>query len=211
MQLKIYVPKHPLIQHLTNLMQSVDIPFTLVKSSAIELTYWLCYEVMREWISLSDTELRSIDGESTTKLINSEDTLLALPFVKSGLLMSESVNKLSCNTRFSYVGFRVQEPCDEIVYEDSLLLDNIDYYSKFLILDSIVLSSDRILAMLSFMVNKGIDLSAVRIVFLLCTSEVLQDIGRIYPNLIIYTSCVKNTDSQSDLQLYRNLLELLQT
>nr|QUE29414.1 hypothetical protein [Erythrotrichia longistipitata] len=211
MQLKIYVPKHPLIEHLANLMQSLDIPFNLVKSSAIELTYWLCYEAFREWISLSDAELRSIDGRYTTRLINPEDTLLALTFVKSGILMSESVNKFCCNTRFFYVNFKIQESSDEIICEDKLLLDNINSYSKFLILDSIVLSSDRILAILSFMVNKGIDLSAVRIVCLLCTSEVLQDIGSAYPNLIIYTSCVKNIDDSLDLQPYRDLLERLQT
>nr|QUE29238.1 hypothetical protein [Erythrotrichia welwitschii] len=211
MQLKIYVPKHPLIEHLANLIQSADIPLMLIKNSAIELTYWLCYEAMRNWISLHDLDLRSLDGSSVTRLVNPNESLLAIPFVKSGLLMSESVNKLSPNIHFFYVSFKYRKSSCDVSDEDKLLLDDVNNYSKYLILDSIVLSADRILALLSVLAAKGVDLSEIRIAFLICTSDVLQDIGRIYPSLTIYTSCVKNIRGESELAPYRKLLEYLQT
>nr|QUE28116.1 hypothetical protein [Sahlingia subintegra] len=213
MQLKIYVPKHPIIEHLINLIQSLDMPSTLVRNSVTELTYWLCYEAMKNWITLKNVPSRNLDGTIVTQLINSEETFLALPLIKSGLLMSESVNKLSSNINFFHVGFCTQSGASslKVTDEDMLAFNNFCNYSKFLILDSIVLSSDKILALLSLMVAKNVDLTSVRIIFILCTSTVLQDIGKIYPNLTIYTSCIKDIGDRSDLVPYQKLLEYLQT
>ena len=211
MQLKIYVPKHPLIEHLTNLIQSVDVPPTIVRNSAVQLSHWLCYEALRSWITLADLDSRNLDGTQVTRLINPDETLLAFPFIKSGLLMTESVYKLSSNANFFYVGFKETNGLCDISDGDQSFFDNLCTYSKFLILDSVVLSSDKILALLSLMSNKGVDLSEIRIVFLLCTSDVLQDIGQAYPNLTIYTSSVKDSANITDLSPYQMLLEYLQT
>lgn len=213
MQLKIYVPKHPIIEHLINLIQSLDIPPTLVRNSVTELAYWLCYEAMKNWITLKDVPSRNLDGTLVTQLINSEETFLALPLIKSGLLMSESVRKLSSNIQFFHVNFCTQDKASsfKVTDEDMSAFNNFCDYSKFLILDSIVLSSDKILALLSLMEAKNVDLNSVRIIFILCTSNVLQDIGKVYPNLTIYTSCVKENSDITELVPYQKLLEYLQT
>nr|QUE29570.1 hypothetical protein [Erythrotrichia foliiformis] len=211
MQLKIYVPKHPLIEHLCNLIQSVDVPPMIVRNSAVELSYWLCYEAMRSWISLADLNSRNLDGTVTTQLISPQENLLALPFIKSGLLMTESIHKLSSNVNFFYVGFQDINSSYDVADADQSFFNDLGDYSKFLILDSVVLSSDKILALLSVMSTKGVDLSLIRIVFLLCTSDVLQDIGQAYPNLTIYTSSVKDSANITDLSPYKLLLEHLQT
>lgn len=211
MQLKIYVPKHPLIEHLTNLMQSVDIPPALVKNSAIELAYWLCYEAMRNWLTLTPIQSNSLDGQTTTELINTEENILALPLIKSGLLMSESVHKLFAGVNLFYVSFKGEKSSCDVTDEDKQSFTDLSSYSKFLILDSIVLSSNKILALLSLMMAKNVDLSSVRIIFLFCTSDVLQDIGKLYPNLTIYTSCVKDISEVSNLNSYQMLLKHLQT
>lgn len=213
MQLKIYVPKHPIIEHLINLIQSLDIPPTLVRNSVTELAYWLCYEAMKNWITLKDVPSRNLDGTMVTQLINSEETFLALPLIKSGLLMSESVRKLSSNIQFFHVNFCAQGKASsfKVTDEDMSAFNNFCDHSKFLILDSIVLSSDKILALLSLMEAKNIDLNSVRIIFILSTSNVLQDIGKIYPNLTIYTACVKEIGDATELVPYQKLLEYLQT
>nr|YP_010337724.1 uracil phosphoribosyltransferase [Sahlingia subintegra]UNJ17309.1 uracil phosphoribosyltransferase [Sahlingia subintegra] len=213
MQLKIYVPKHPIIEHLINLIQSLDIPPTLVRNSVTELAYWLCYEAMKNWITLKDVPSRNLDGTLMTQLINSEETFLALPLIKSGLVMSESVRKLSSNIQFFHVNFCAQGEASsfKVTEEDMSAFNNFCNYSKFLILDSIVLSSDKILSLLSLMKDKNVDLNSVRIIFILCTPNVLQDIGKIYPNLVIYTSCVKDIGDKAELVPYQKLLEYLQT
>lgn len=213
MQLKIYVPKHPLIVHLANLMQNADIPPYLVRSSAIEITNWLCYEAMRDWISLTEVQSNNIDGTLVTNLIDPQKGILAMPLIKSGLLMSASIQKLSLSARLLYVNFRTRSQTQtyDIAEEDKLAMAILSDYSKLLILDSVVLSSDRILALLSFMKNEGVDLSLVRIILIFCTSDVLQQIGRVHPELTIYTSCIKDTTSQLELSLYERLLDTLQT
>nr|QUE28620.1 hypothetical protein [Porphyrostromium japonicum] len=213
MQLKIYVPKHPLIVHLASLMQNADIPPYLVRSSAIEITNWLCYEAMRDWISLTEVQSNNIDGTVVANLIDPEKSILAMPLIKSGLLMSASIQKLSLSARLLYVNFRIRSQTQtyDIAEEDKLAMGNLSNYSKLLILDSVVLSPDRILALLSFMQGEGVDLSLVRIIFIFCTSGVLQEIGKAYPELTIYTSCIKDTSSQLELSLYERLLDTLQT
>nr|QUE28497.1 hypothetical protein [Porphyrostromium boryanum] len=213
MQLKIYVPKHPLIEHLANLIQIVDIPPTLVRSSVIEIANWLCYEAIRNRLSLSEVPSNNIDGTSITQFINPEDQILAMPLIKSGLLMSGSLRNLSSNIVFSYINFQIEYKtrlCD-VTQEDKLSMDGLSQYSQFLILDSIVLSSDRILSLLSFMKSKSVDLSSVCIILILCTSDVLRDIGNTYPDLTIYTSCIKDVTSPSELLSYQRLLDTLQT
>lgn len=211
MQLKIYVPKHPLIEHLTNVIQSVDMPPVLVRNSAIELAYWLCYEAVRSWISLTNVKSNTLDGLSVTQLMNPDEKVLAVSFVKSGLLMNDSIRRLLSNIQLFYVSFTSSELSCNVSEEDRRLFKQFVDYSKFLILDSVILSSDKILAVLSMMVVEDINISSVRLVCLFCSSQVLQDIGQVYPNLTIYTSCVKDVSNIADLSAYKALLGYLQT
>ena len=166
---------------------------------------------MRNWLTLVPVKSNNLDGQANTELIDPEDNILALPLIKSGLLMSESIHKLSSGVNFFYVGFAGNESSLDVIDEDKQFFTGISNYSKFLILDSIVLSSNKILALLSLMMAENVDFSSVRIIFLFCTSDVLQDIGKIYPNLTIYTSCVKDVSEVSNLASYQMLLKHLQT
>nr|QUE28863.1 hypothetical protein [Porphyropsis coccinea] len=209
MQLKIYIPQHPLINHLVNLIQSVDMPPNFVKSSIVELSYWLFYEAVRDWLDTISADLEFLDGMANVQLINPELNLYAIPIFKSGLPMVEGITKLLSNITLFYVSFDFNRKTIELKNSDKLLFSKLDKNSKFLIFDSIVLSSGKILALLATLSSQGINLSSVRLIFIICTSAVLNDIGAKYPNLTVYAASVKDLKQSFQLVSYQKLQDCL--
>nr|YP_010337213.1 uracil phosphoribosyltransferase [Pseudoerythrocladia kornmannii]QUE28293.1 hypothetical protein [Pseudoerythrocladia kornmannii]UNJ16798.1 uracil phosphoribosyltransferase [Pseudoerythrocladia kornmannii] len=209
MQLKIYIPRHPLVTHLANLIQSVDMPPNFIKNSVVELSYWMFYEAVKDWLSVINVELNFVEQSNESQLIDPEVNLYAIPIFKSGLLMTEGITKLLSNIKLFYISFQLENDFHSISSEDLNYFSLIPKKSKFLIFDSVVFASDKILSILSAMASKGIDFDTVRIVFILCTSNVLQDIAEQYPNLTIYSACVKEVQEPDQIIPYQKLQDHL--
>nr|YP_010337019.1 uracil phosphoribosyltransferase [Madagascaria erythrocladioides]QUE29049.1 hypothetical protein [Madagascaria erythrocladioides]UNJ16604.1 uracil phosphoribosyltransferase [Madagascaria erythrocladioides] len=209
MQLKIFVPRHPLIHHLSNFMQSLDVPSGLLKSTVVELSHWLTYEAINNWLDLTSINANTVHGSKTLDIIDPSQELYALPLIKSGLVMTEGISKLLPNISLFYVGFNCRNKQLSVDLEDEKRLKMIGPNSKILIFDSIVTDSGKILSLLSLLSVKGIDLNSVRFLCALCTSDVLKDIAELYPSLTIYTSYIDNDFTISKMSLYDKLRESL--
>lgn len=209
MQLKIFVPKHPLIYHFGNLIQSLDIPTGLLRSSVIELSHWLTYEAINNWLELSTINMNTIYGSKELNIIDPNQELYALPLIKSGLVMTEGITKLLPNISVFYIGFNNSNQKFVLNSEDEKQLKTIGSNSKILIFDSVVTDSKKVLALLSLLSAQGIDFNSVRFVCALCTSDVLKDIAELYPALIIYTSYIDNDFTLSKMSFYDKLRESL--
>nr|QUE30020.1 hypothetical protein [Erythrocladia irregularis] len=209
MQLKIYIPQHPLVIHLVNMVQSIDLPPSAIKISIVELSYWLFYEATKDWLELVSVEFNSFDGLKPANLIDPGVHFYAIPIFKSGLLMTEAITKLFSSIQILYISFQLQNNINDISPEDNVLFHSIPTKSKILIFDSVVLRSDKILAILSQLSLQQIQFSSIKLVFILCTSNVLQDIAKEYPNLTIHTACIKDIQEPSELIPYKKLQDYL--
>ncbi|NEO64544.1 MAG: uracil phosphoribosyltransferase, partial [Moorea sp. SIO4G2] len=49
LQLRVYVPPHPLVKHWLGVARDASTPPPLFKSAMTELGRWLTYEAMRDW------------------------------------------------------------------------------------------------------------------------------------------------------------------
>nr|ARO91327.1 uracil phosphoribosyltransferase [Rhodochaete parvula]ASK39596.1 uracil phosphoribosyltransferase or UMP pyrophosphorylase [Rhodochaete parvula] len=202
MQLQIYVPNHPLIRHAVNLIQSIDLPAAIIRTSIIELSYWLIYESVKDWLDYSEIEINTLYAVKKIKLIDPKPNLYILPLIKSGLVMTEGINKLLNNVKFLYITFSVSQNKIQISEQEKEAIQFPQEINKFLILDTVVIKSEKILTILSLLVDKGVDLSLVRLVFIICTPFVLADIGRLYPNLTIYAAYIDNEFSLDNQSVY---------
>jgi uracil phosphoribosyltransferase len=52
LQLRVYVPPHPLIKHWLAVARDAATPSVLFRSAMTELGRWLTYEAAREWLQL---------------------------------------------------------------------------------------------------------------------------------------------------------------
>ncbi|MEO6860040.1 MAG: uracil phosphoribosyltransferase, partial [Microcoleus sp.] len=50
LQLRVYVPPHPLIRHWLAVARDAATPSVLFRSAMTELGRWLAYEAIRDWL-----------------------------------------------------------------------------------------------------------------------------------------------------------------
>jgi hypothetical protein len=54
LQLRVYVPPHPLIKHWLGVARDTATPSVLFRSAMTELGRWLTYEAVRDWLATED-------------------------------------------------------------------------------------------------------------------------------------------------------------
>ena len=59
LQLKVYVPPHPLIKHWLGVARDKNTPSSLFKTAMVELGRWLTYEATRQWLPTVDVQLET--------------------------------------------------------------------------------------------------------------------------------------------------------
>ena len=62
LQLRVYVPPHPLIQHWLGVARDAQTPAPLFRTAMAELGRWLTYEALREWLPVVETEAQNLSA-----------------------------------------------------------------------------------------------------------------------------------------------------
>ncbi len=63
LQLRVYVPPHPLIKHWLGVARDAATPSVLFRTAMTELGRWLTYEAIREWLPTLETQVDLTCGE----------------------------------------------------------------------------------------------------------------------------------------------------
>ena len=62
LQLRVYVPPHPLVKHWLGVARDEATPNVLFRSAMTELGRWLTYEAVRDWLPVIETTVQARDG-----------------------------------------------------------------------------------------------------------------------------------------------------
>ncbi|MDX2270665.1 MAG: uracil phosphoribosyltransferase [Cyanobacteriota bacterium] len=193
MQLKIYVPPHPLIKHWLAIARDVQTPMPLFRSAMQELGRWLTYEAMREWIPTLPLQVQTPLTTAEAEIINPEVPVAIVPILRAGLAMLEGCVALLPQARVYHIGMKRDEETLHSSCYLNRLPPSLPAHTRILIPEPMLATGGTLSQVLEDLAGRGADLSLLRVVTTLAAPPALQKLGSLYPMVQIYAAMIDET------------------
>ncbi|KOP27033.1 uracil phosphoribosyltransferase [Hapalosiphon sp. MRB220] len=190
LQLRVYVPPHPLIKHWLAVARDAATPSVLFRSAMTELGRWLTYEAAREWLPTQETTVQSPLAACPATLINPEVPMAVVPILRAGLGLLEGAQTLLPLASIYHLGLVRDETTLEPSSYLNKLPDKFHPETRVLITDPMLATGGSIMRAMEELTQRGVDPSLTRIVCVVAAPPALQKLSAAYPGLIIYTATI---------------------
>jgi uracil phosphoribosyltransferase len=193
LQLRVYVPPHPLIKHWLAVARDAATPSTLFRSAMTELGRWLTYEAIRDWLPLAETTVQTPLAECPATFIDPTVPVAVMPILRAGLALLDGAQAVLPLASIYHVGFvRNEETLEPSCYLNRLP-DSLDPSTRVLITEPMLATGGTSLAALAELTKRGVDPAMVRIISVVVAPAALQKLSALYPSLTIYAAAIDET------------------
>ena len=190
LQLRVYVPPHPLIQHWLAVARDASTPSPLFRSAMTELGRWLTYEAIRDWLPIKETTVDTPLAACPATFIDPETPIVVMPILRAGLSLLEGAQALLPLASIYHIGFvRNEETLDPSCYLNKLP-EKFAPSTRVLITEPMLATGGTSLAAMAELTQRGIDPAFVRIISVVVAPPALQKLSVAYPSLNIYTAAI---------------------
>ncbi|MGK7945025.1 MAG: uracil phosphoribosyltransferase [Microcystaceae cyanobacterium] len=190
LQLRVYVPDHPLIKHWLGVARDVNSPTVLFKTAMTELGRWLTYEATRYWFPTFDTTVETPLAPSTATLINPEIPVAVIPILRAGLAILDGAQTLLPLSSVYHLGLvRNEETLTPSCYLNKLP-DRFPPDTRILILEPMLATGGSIMTAMEEITKRGGDPALMRIVSVVASPPALKQLSEAYPDLNVYTATI---------------------
>ena len=190
LQLRIYVPPHPLIQHWLGVARDAATPSALFRSAMTELGRWLTYEAIRDWLPTVEMTVSTPVGPSQATFINPDEPLVVVPILRAGLALLDGAQALLPLASIYHLGFmRDEETLAASCYLNKLP-EQFDPQTRVLITDPMLATGGTAMAAMAELTQRGINPASVRIIAVVAAPPALQKLSEAYPALNIYAAAI---------------------
>ena len=190
LQLRVYVPPHPLIKHWLGVARDASTPSVLFRSAMTELGRWLTYEAVRDWLPTEDTIVQTPLAPCPATLINPEMPLAVVPILRAGLGLLEGAQTVLPLASTYHIGLvRDEETLEPSCYLNKLP-DQLRPETRILIPEPMLATGGTIMAVMSELQKRGADPALTRIISVVASPPALQKLSVAYPSLVIYTASI---------------------
>ncbi|MFM2312991.1 MAG: hypothetical protein RLZZ04_2267 [Cyanobacteriota bacterium] len=190
LQLRVYVPEHPLIKHWLAVARDVNTPSVLFKSAMAELGRWLAYEAVRNWLPTLDTTIQTPLTQCPGTFVNPEVPLGIVPIMRAGLALLDEVQKVMPLAAVYHLGLMRQEDSLQPTCYLNKLPKNFDEETRIIILEPMLATGGSIMMAMKEVTDRGVQPELVRIVSILAAPPALRQLSENYPGLEIYTAMI---------------------
>lgn len=188
LQLRVYVPDHPLVAHWLSVARDANTPTALFKSAATELGRWLTYEASRQWLPVREASVDTPLASTPGKFVDPEIPIAVVPILRAGLALLDGAQGLLPLASVYHLGLSR----DEDTLEPSCYLNKLPAAiapeTRVLILEPMLATGGSILYALGALTERGVDPALIRVVSIVAAPPALQKIGQQYPALQIYSA-----------------------
>lgn len=189
-QMRVYVPPHPLIKHWLGVARDAGTPPALFRSAITELGRWLTYEACRDWLPVVETTIETPLAPCPATFVNPEVPVVVVPILRAGLALMEGVQPVIPLAAVYHLGMvRDEETLEARCYLNKLP-DQIDPQTRVLICEPMLATGGTIMATMAMLTDRGVDPGLIRILSVVVASPALQKLSQAYPSLNIYTACI---------------------
>jgi uracil phosphoribosyltransferase len=190
LQLRVYVPEHPLIKHWLAIARDRHTPSVLFKTAINELGRWLTYEATRHWLPTLETTVESPLSECAATFINPEIPIAIVPILRAGLALLDGAQTLLPVASIYHLGLvRDEETLSPSCYLNKLP-QVFDQETRVLILEPMLATGGSIMTAMSEITKRGADPELIRIISVVASPPALQSLSQEYPTLQIYTATI---------------------
>lgn len=189
-QLRVYVPPHPLIKHWLGVARDISTPPPLFKSAMTELGRWLTYEAARDWLPTEDFMVQTPLAPCAATMVNPDVPLVVVPILRAGLALLEGAQTVLPLASIYHLGVvRDEETLTASCYLNKLP-QQFDPKTQVLITDPMLATGGSIMLTMAQLTQRGIDPAQVRIISVVAAPPALQKLGSNYPSLALYTAMI---------------------
>jgi uracil phosphoribosyltransferase len=190
LQLRVYVPDHPLIKHWLGIARDETTPSVLFKTAMGELGRWLTYEATRYWLPTFDLTVQTPLAETRATLINPDIPIAIVPVLRAGLALLDGAQTLLPLASIYHFGLaRDEETLVPSCYLNKLPA-KFDPETRVVILEPMLATGGSIEATLDAVTERGADPALMRIISIVAAPPALQRLSEKYPSLNIYTAII---------------------
>ena len=190
LQLRVYVPPHPLIKHWLAVARDAGTPSVLFRSAMTELGRWLTYEAARDWLPTQETMVQTPLDTCPATVIDPQIPVAVVPILRAGLGLLEGAQTLLPLASIYHLGLaRDEETLQPNCYLNKLP-EKFDPQTRVLITDPMLATGGSIMATMAELTQRGADPSLTRIVCVVAAPPALKKLSEAYPGLIVYTATI---------------------
>ncbi len=190
LQLRVYVPPHPLIKHWLAVARDESTPSVLFRSAMTELGRWLTYEAVRDWLPTMETSVQTPLAECPATFINPEIPVAIVPVLRAGLSLLDGAQALLPLASIYHIGLvRDEETLQPSCYLNKLP-EQFAPEIRILISEPMLATGGSIIAVLDELTKRGAEPGLIRIISIVTAPPALQKISEMYPALNIYTASI---------------------
>jgi len=190
LQLRVYVPPHPLIKHWLGVARDAGTPGVLFKSAMTELGRWLTYEAVRDWLPTLDLMVETPLAPCPATMINPELQIAVVPILRAGLALLEGAQTLLPLASTYHLGLvRNEETLEASCYLNKLP-QQFPPNTRVLITEPMLATGGSIMMAMTELTRRGIDPALTRIISVVAAPPALQKLNAAYPGLVIYTATI---------------------
>jgi uracil phosphoribosyltransferase len=190
-QLRVYVPPHPLIQHWLGMARNVDTTPKVLRQTLAELGKWLAYEAIRDWLPTIELSMQTPVAETTVTFIHPQTKLAIVPILRAGLTLVEGIQSvLPLESAIYHLGLvRNEETLLPSCYLNKLP-EKFDPDTRIIIAETMLATGGTIMQAMLELTQRGIDPAMVRIIAIIVAPPALKQLSEAYPSLTIYAATI---------------------
>jgi uracil phosphoribosyltransferase len=190
LQLRVFVPPHPLIKHWLGVARDVNTPSSLFRTAMTELGRWLTYEAAREWLPTFDTTVETPLAPCPATFINPEVPTMIVPILRAGLALMEGAQSVLPLASVYHLGYvRNEETLEASCYLNKLP-ETLSAETRVLISEPMLATGGTMLAAMSDLMARGVKPENIRIIAIVTSPTALQKLADAYPALNIYAATI---------------------
>ncbi len=190
LQLRVFVPPHPLVKHWLGVARDANTPSSLFRTAMTELGRWLTYEAAREWLPTFDTTITTPLAPCPATFVNPEVPMVIIPILRAGLALMEGAQSVLPLASVYHVGFvRNEETLEATCYLNKLPA-TLAPETRVLISEPMLATGGTMLAAMADLLERGIQPDNVRVVAIVASPIALQKLAEAYPALTIYAAII---------------------
>lgn len=190
LQLRVFVPPHPLVQHWLGVARDGSTPSVLFRGAMKELGRWLTYEAAREWLPTVQTTVQTPLSPCAATFVNPEAPLAIVPILRAGLALVDGAQEVLPLASVYHVGYARNEETLEAVCYLNKLPERFEPGTRVLISEPMLATGGTIMAAMAALTERGVDPALVRIISIVTAPQALQKLADTYPHLNIYAACI---------------------
>ncbi|HIK27504.1 MAG: uracil phosphoribosyltransferase [Oscillatoriaceae bacterium SKW80] len=190
MQMRIYVPPHPLIKHWLAVARDARTPSPLFRTAMTELGRWLTYEAARDWLATEETIVETPLATCSAIMVNPRVPVVVVPILRAGLALMEGIQAVLPLAATYHLGMARDEKTLEVSCYLNKLPPQFAPETRVLISEPMLATGNTIMWAMKELIQRGVNTALIRIISVVAAKPALQKLGMTYSDLNIYTATI---------------------